>query len=345
MAVNKEYKIKQVIRVLITPEGSFLGVYDLYRELGIKEDFTPWIEQMFKVCNIEKRHRPVMSEHSILYERRGQPDYQITFETARLLIEKCTAPEENKRAILKCFQENELNYIKRFQYPQRLSASESTELIRITERNGQRAVSARELHRFLEVGRDFSSWIKERIEKYKFTKNEDYQVFPNFGENPKGGRPTIEYALSLDMAKELSMVENNEKGKQARRYFIEVEKKYHLRAGQEVEKFTLKEFSLVNTFCGVFYHKAGAILKLNFTTTDVTFKTLVVPIITICGGIAHKSLCGYLFREPEGALSAQKKLTALCYSFEIPLVSMNTICEFGLKEAGMLETYKKFYNT
>lgn len=98
------------------------------------------------------------------------------------------------------------------------------ELIKITESNGKKAVNARELHDFLESKRDFSNWIKDRIEKYGLVENEDYVVFANFGENPKGGRPQIEYALSVDAAKELSMVEGNEKGKQARRYFIECEK-------------------------------------------------------------------------------------------------------------------------
>lgn len=98
------------------------------------------------------------------------------------------------------------------------------ELIKITEQNGKRAVNARELHQFLGVGKDFSSWIKEKISKYGFIKEQDFEVFTEIGENPQGGRPQIEYALSLDMAKELSMVENNEKGRQARKYFIECEK-------------------------------------------------------------------------------------------------------------------------
>lgn len=99
------------------------------------------------------------------------------------------------------------------------------ELIKITEKDGQQVVSARELHHFLESKRDFSNWIKDRIEKYGFVENQDYEVFNNFGENPHGGRPLIEYALTIDTAKELAMVEGNEKGKQARQYFIAMEKK------------------------------------------------------------------------------------------------------------------------
>lgn len=102
----------------------------------------------------------------------------------------------------------------------------TNEIIRIEERNGQQAVSARELHCFLESKKDFSSWIKDRIERYGFVQGVDFEVFTHIGENSKGGRPSIEYALTVDAAKELSMVEGNDKGKQARRYFIEAEKTF-----------------------------------------------------------------------------------------------------------------------
>lgn len=85
-------------------------------------------------------------------------------------------------------------------------------------------VNARDLHAFLEVGKDFSTWIKDRIEQYGFAENVDFVIFPEIGEKSGRGRPSKEYALSLDMAKELSMVERNEKGKQARQYFIECER-------------------------------------------------------------------------------------------------------------------------
>lgn len=98
------------------------------------------------------------------------------------------------------------------------------ELIKISEGNGKRAVSARELHLFLESKQDFSNWINNRIIKYGFIQNQDFEIFNKFIENPSGGRPRIEYALSMDMAKELAMVEGNEKGKEARRYFIECER-------------------------------------------------------------------------------------------------------------------------
>lgn len=100
------------------------------------------------------------------------------------------------------------------------------ELITIQQHSdGRRVVNARDLHSFLESRQDFSDWIKKRIAKYDFVENVDFLVFHKKMENPQGGRSAIEYALTLDMAKELSMVENNDKGRQARRYFIECERK------------------------------------------------------------------------------------------------------------------------
>jgi phage anti-repressor protein len=91
---------------------------------------------------------------------------------------------------------------------------------------------ARTLHAFLGVGKRFASWIKERIEEYGFVENQDFVSFSQNGEKPQGGRPTTDYHLSLDMAKELSMVERNDKGREARRYFIECERRALAAVGQ-----------------------------------------------------------------------------------------------------------------
>ena len=98
-------------------------------------------------------------------------------------------------------------------------------LIKTIEHNGNTSVSVRDLHSFLEVGRDFSNWIKGRISDYGFIENQDFEVSLIFEQNTKGGRPTKEYILSMDMAKELSMLERSDRGKQARLYFIECEKR------------------------------------------------------------------------------------------------------------------------
>lgn len=82
------------------------------------------------------------------------------------------------------------------------------------------AVNARDLHAFLDVKTDFKNWIVRRIEEYGFIEESDFRSFLT---ESTGGRPAREYAISIDMAKELSMVERNEKGREARQYFIECE--------------------------------------------------------------------------------------------------------------------------
>ena len=112
------------------------------------------------------------------------------------------------------------------------------ELINITEQKGVQLVDARELHRKLQTGRDFSNWIKGRIREYGFIENEDYftenQWFAKFGEskvsenkrftNAGGDRRSKDYFITTNMAKELAMVERNGQGRKMRRYFIEMEK-------------------------------------------------------------------------------------------------------------------------
>ncbi len=100
----------------------------------------------------------------------------------------------------------------------------------------QRFVNARELHRWLGVGKFFANWIKDRIKKYDFVENLDYFItVANSGNGVKarsdgqlidlktGKVISKEYIISIDMAKELAMVENNEMGKKIRKYFIKVE--------------------------------------------------------------------------------------------------------------------------
>ena len=100
------------------------------------------------------------------------------------------------------------------------------ELISLTQSaiNGelQQTVNARELYAFLESKQDFSTWIKNRIEKYGFVENQD---FVRFHKKMEANNATmIEYHISIDMAKEVAMIENNEKGRDVRQYFITCEK-------------------------------------------------------------------------------------------------------------------------
>lgn len=73
------------------------------------------------------------------------------------------------------------------------------EIIKITERDGQRVVSARELHLFLESKQEFSNWIKSRIEKYDFVENKDFTSFDNIIKRENGATVRKEYAITIDM--------------------------------------------------------------------------------------------------------------------------------------------------
>lgn len=102
---------------------------------------------------------------------------------------------------------------------------ESNPFIEI-ELNGeiQLGVNARDLHKMLEVKAEFSHWIKRRINQCKFEENFDFVVIVKKDENLKGGRPTTEYIISVDMTKHLGMMERNDKGHEIRKYYIEQEK-------------------------------------------------------------------------------------------------------------------------
>lgn len=100
-------------------------------------------------------------------------------------------------------------------------------LIQITKNtiNGAEinSVNAREIHEYLKVKTKFADWIKRAIEKYDFIENQDFIVL----KNGNGTNAFIDYIVTLDMGKELAMLENNPKGKEIRKEFIEIEKKYY----------------------------------------------------------------------------------------------------------------------
>jgi anti-repressor protein len=87
------------------------------------------------------------------------------------------------------------------------------------------SVNARDLWLFLESKQRFSDWIKNRIIKYGFAENVDYSYHKIMNASTQQIQ-MVEYIISIDMAKELAMVENNNKGKQIRRYFIEIENQW-----------------------------------------------------------------------------------------------------------------------
>ena len=98
------------------------------------------------------------------------------------------------------------------------------ELIKVTEKNGEQLVSARELYNFLEVTERFSNWF-ERQMQFGFEENTDFTGCKFF--NTQANQELQDYILKIDMAKELAMLSKSEKGKQIRKYFIELEKAWN----------------------------------------------------------------------------------------------------------------------
>jgi len=164
----------------------------------------------------------------------------------------------------------------------------------------RRFVNARELYKWLKVGRDFSNWIKDRIEKYDFKENLDYFIaIANFGDGVKQRADGIfidkktnkvipkEYILSIDMAKEIAMLENNEIGKSVRKYFIKTEEnfKHVMQIALEDPKFVnqlAKDFQETRTETKEYRKdftdsiKKYVIIKNYGTYTDMLYRFLFV---------------------------------------------------------------------
>lgn len=85
------------------------------------------------------------------------------------------------------------------------------------------------MHKELKNKRKFSDWIRQRIQQYEFIEKSDFIRFHSFVKGDSkgyGNKSTTEYYITIDMAKELCMIENNDTGRKIRRYFIKTEKRY-----------------------------------------------------------------------------------------------------------------------
>lgn len=100
------------------------------------------------------------------------------------------------------------------------------ELIKVTVKNDQQLVSARDLHKGLQLTTRFSKWVSQNFNE--FEEGIDFMSVTAVTDMPNGGtKPIKDYALTLDMAKELCMMSHTELGKKYRHYFIELEKKWN----------------------------------------------------------------------------------------------------------------------
>lgn len=173
-------------------------------------------------------------------------------------------------------------------------------------------IDARTLHSYLESGIRFNDWINRRIEEYKFTESVDFIAITQkrvIGH----GRGSKEYHLTLDMAKELSMVERTEKGREARRYFIECEKQL-LNLTQDIcnqecqtRKVTTEQArkisEAVDEYCkknGVNWQKFYPALKKEFgveSYLDLPAKEFDSVIEYICGEVVEDNFFSKATRE------------------------------------------------
>lgn len=123
-----------------------------------------------------------------------------------------------------------------------------SELIPIQDNDGVQAVMGRDLHAFLEVGAEYRHWFP-RMVAYGFEEGKDYTVKIDRVHDSLGReREAMNHVISLDMAKEISMIQRTDKGKQARQYFIECEKRYQAGEMSELDEAKLVQRALQITY-------------------------------------------------------------------------------------------------
>ena len=100
------------------------------------------------------------------------------------------------------------------------------DLIAVNYESEQPTVSGRELHEALGVKDHYTDWFKRMCE-YGFADGEDYIGFSEKSDKPTGGRPSTDHQLTIPMAKEICMLQRNDKGKEFRKYFIKIEEHWN----------------------------------------------------------------------------------------------------------------------
>ena len=168
-------------------------------------------------------------------------------------------------------------------------------------------LSARDLHQFLESKERFSKWY-ERMVSYGFVENIDYRGVQKSTEVPNnGGLQTMElkdYQITIDMAKEIAMLQRNEKGKIARQYFIDIEKKWNSPefiinralefSKRQIEKLTIENKELTNEVI----YKEDVIVGL-VEDIDLTEKRRRITQIVRHGSRKYQERYNLLYKEFE----------------------------------------------
>jgi phage anti-repressor protein len=225
--------------------------------------------------------------------------------------------------------------------------------------NGEkkRFVNARELYKWLGVRRDFSTWVKDRIEKYDFVEDLDYFTsIPQFGDgfdgsnkgkitDPKTGKVVArEYVISVDMAKELAMIENSEIGKKVRKYFIRVESDF-----KKVMQIATMDPKFINQLASQFFETREETKEYRRDFTDCIKDFVAVKNY----GTYTDMLYNFLFleraKEYRKLLNLAKKDFTRNYMYEEIILTVGAF-ETGLsgevekeyKKLGRLLTQKEF---
>ena len=101
------------------------------------------------------------------------------------------------------------------------------ELLKVNYDNDRITLSARELHEFLGIGTQYTKWF-DRMSEYGFYENVDYQAISQKRLTAQGNETTyIDHEITLDMAKEIAMIQRSDKGKEVRQYFLELERRWN----------------------------------------------------------------------------------------------------------------------
>jgi len=183
------------------------------------------------------------------------------------------------------------------------------ELIKVDYSREEPTVSARELHKFLEIGTEFRHWFPRMCE-YGFTEGVDYT--PVIFDHPQNHQPTTDYCLTIPMAKELCMIQRTEKGKMTRQYFLSIEKAWNtpemvmsraLKMAEQTIKHLQSENSRLLTVNAVMQPKADYFDELVdrnlLTNFRDTAKELKIKEKDFIGFLIDKK---YIYRDKKGKL-------------------------------------------
>lgn len=181
-------------------------------------------------------------------------------------------------------------------------------IITTTNEQGNIVVSGRDLHDFLDIKARYNDWF-ERMKKYGFEENIDYSSITQKRVTAQGNETTyIDHAMTLDMAKEVSMIQRNEKGKRARQYFIDVEKQYQLDTSNlspELKMFnqifkSVATNELETKRLNSKVDSISEIVSLNTTDWRRTSQNLIRKIATTQGGYdAYKEVPSAIYDETD----------------------------------------------